>query len=362
MRNAAAVATRPEPSLKATDAASVIRIEFWRQRGQPRTTVVFDTYWRFAVERQALFFARLAGSAPPWTDDPILRAFKFTNAYRASDRTSQYLIRQVIYKGSQVPREVIFRTLLFKLFNRIETWEALRSAIGDISTAGFDPQLYGQVLTNLRIGGGRIYSGAYIMPAVPSGERRPKHVGHLALLARILQDQVPDRLAAAPSLRAVFEALAAVPSFGQFLAYQYAIDLNYGVAFTFEEDDFVVAGPGAREGLAKSFGERDGWSDEELIYWTVERQAREFERRGLQFQDLWGRPLKAIDCQNLYCEIAKYARAAHPSFTRPGGRSRIKQRFVARTDPVKPWYPPKWGLNDRVSAGNHQLTLAQIKP
>jgi hypothetical protein len=31
------------------------------------TTEVFDTYWRFAAERQNVFFRRAAASQPPWT-------------------------------------------------------------------------------------------------------------------------------------------------------------------------------------------------------------------------------------------------------------------------------------------------------
>src|SRR5215217_9668679 len=90
-----------------------------------KPTAVYDTYWRFAVERQEIFFARAAGEPPPWTDDEILAEFKFTNAYRAADRVSQFLIRSVIYR-SDLPdsiEEVFFRTMLFKLFNKIETWE-----------------------------------------------------------------------------------------------------------------------------------------------------------------------------------------------------------------------------------------------
>ena len=52
-------------------------------------TKVFDTYWHFAAERQAIFFRRLRGMAPPWTTDAILRQHKFTNAYRASESSAQ---------------------------------------------------------------------------------------------------------------------------------------------------------------------------------------------------------------------------------------------------------------------------------
>lgn len=78
-----------------------------------KPTVVYETYWRFAAERQAIFFKRFRGFAPPWTDDPVFMQYKFTNVYRASDRVSQYLIKYVIYRGDQSAAEVFFRILLF---------------------------------------------------------------------------------------------------------------------------------------------------------------------------------------------------------------------------------------------------------
>jgi len=103
-----------------------------------KTTPVFEYYWKFAFERQEIFFRRIAGAPPPWTADPILREFKFTNAYRASDRVSQYLIKHVIYVGDQTPDELIFRILVFKMFNRIETWELLEESLGGISLAAYN--------------------------------------------------------------------------------------------------------------------------------------------------------------------------------------------------------------------------------
>ena len=86
-----------------------------------KVTPVFDSYWHFAAERQRVFYSRLEELPAPWTDDPIISVHKFTNAYRASDRVSQYLIKRVIYRKdlSSSPSEVLFRILLFKLFNKI---------------------------------------------------------------------------------------------------------------------------------------------------------------------------------------------------------------------------------------------------
>src|ERR1044071_5703618 len=82
-------------------------------------TKLYDAYWHFAAERQAIFFRRLNGARYPWSKDPILAKYKFTNAYRASDRVSQYLIRKVIYRDDlpATAEEVFFRIILFKLFN-----------------------------------------------------------------------------------------------------------------------------------------------------------------------------------------------------------------------------------------------------
>src|SRR5947208_3253524 len=87
-------------------------------------TPVFDTYWRFAATRQAIYEARLAGEPSPRTDDPVLREHRFTNVFRAADRVSQFLIAEVIYGGGKHDAEdLVFRTLLFKFFNRITTWQ-----------------------------------------------------------------------------------------------------------------------------------------------------------------------------------------------------------------------------------------------
>src|SRR5215831_14462254 len=92
-----------------------------------KTTSVYDTYWQFAAKRQDLFMRRVVGAPAPWTDDPVLASYRFTNVYRAADRVSQYLIRHILYKGLQTEDEIFFRAILFKMFNRIETWKAFIS-------------------------------------------------------------------------------------------------------------------------------------------------------------------------------------------------------------------------------------------
>jgi alpha-glutamyl/putrescinyl thymine pyrophosphorylase clade 1 len=308
-------------------------------------TLVFDTYWRFAVARQALYEARLQGQAAPWTSDPILRRHRFTNCYRASDRVSQFLISQVIYQGSQEPHEVLFRTLLFKVFNRIPTWQRLEAVVGEVSWQEYDYARYERVLSAAFASGERLYSAAYVVPPPAFGEAR-KHANHLRLLELIMATNAPGRVVSAGSLRGAFEVLRSYPAIGDFLAYQYVIDLNYSPMLEYDEMEFVMPGPGARDGIRKCFGRAADGIEADVIRYMADHQEEHFARLGLRFAGLRGRRLQLIDCQNLFCEVDKYARVAHPDVQGISGRTRIKQSFHPVAEPVPAWFPPKWGINE----------------
>lgn len=339
-------------SLDPVPSNSTPQIEIISKSLPATPTVVYDTYWRFAAERQAIFFARMKTSLPPWTSDPILRVHKFTNCYRASDRVSQYLIKHVIYSGSQKPAEVFFRTLLFKIFNRIETWELLTTSFGEVTYADYSFDLYDAVLTQAIESGSRIYSAAYIMPSGgPASPFSKKHRMHLTLLERMMKDELYTKLADSPSMESAFTLLRSYPTIGDFLAYQFVTDLNYSEILNFDEMDFVMPGPGARDGIRKCFSDLGGFDEAGIIRMVMERQEVEFERLGLSFKSLWGRPLQLIDCQNIFCEVDKYARVKHPDIVGITGRQRIKQKFSPITKSIDYWYPPKWGLNDKIESG-----------
>lgn len=317
------------------------------KRRPPTATVVFDTYWRFAAERQEILFRRVQGDSAPWTADPILATYKFTNAYRAADRVSQYLIKHVIYGGAYDERDTVFRVLLFKLFNKTETWRLLEEAHGELVADNFSIEALDQTLNAALRRGAAIYSAAYIMPSGPAHMRQPrKHRMHLELLARLLRDHLPERLVAAGSMSQAYELLLSLPGIGPFLAYQFTVDLNYTRHLKFSEMEFVVPGPGARDGIRKCFESLGDYSEADVIRWVADQQDDAFLARGLQFRSLWGRPLQLIDCQNLFCEVDKYARVHHPDIAGHSGRTRIKQRFSAKEQALSLWFPPKWGINE----------------
>jgi hypothetical protein len=310
---------------------------------------VFDTYWRFAEARQRIYFARLRGLSGPWTDDAILSHYRFTNCFRAADRVSQQLVRQVIYSGDQEWTEVFFRVVLFKLFNRNSTWALLSGDLGTPTWEGYSFAAFDRVLSRAMDAEERLYSAAYVIPPPQLGEVR-KHQNHLRLIELMMASATPTRIVQAASLRDVFEILRSLPAFGNFLAYQFAIDLNYATALDFDEMEFVVPGPGARDGIRKCFGRAADGIEAEIIRYVTDAQEEHFARLGLSFLTLGGRRLQLIDCQNLFCEVDKYARLAHPEIAGISGRTQIKQHYRLDVEPLTAWFPPKWGINDHLAA------------
>jgi alpha-glutamyl/putrescinyl thymine pyrophosphorylase clade 1 len=307
--------------------------------------LVHDAYWRFAAERQEIFHRRVEGQQAPWTENPILDRYKFCNAYRAADRVSQYLIAQVIYNptAQDLPAEDAFmRIILFRLFSKESTWQALEHATGGVRRDTFNPLRLAHTLDELRQSQ-PIYTAAFILCAHDAYGHTTKHRNHLELVKRMFRPSgLGADLAQARSLKDVYEALTAWPMIGPFMGYQLAIDLNYSQHLDFCEDDFTMPGPGAIRGLHKVFSDFGGHTPQQLIMRMVERQEEEFDRLGLTFRDLFGRRLYAIDCQGLFCETDKYSRAAFPQLV--SNRTRIKQEYSPSGLPLDLYFPPKWGV------------------
>ncbi len=310
-------------------------------------TIAFDTYWKFAFERQNIFYKRLNGLSEKLTTDPILKQYKFTNAYRACDRVSQYLIKDVIYEGHNKYSvdDILLRIILFKLFNKIETWELLRSKFGDISVDNFNVSKYKKFLDAEMNRGRVLYSNAYMMASgCKEFNVTRKHHAHLMLIIKMLKDNLAAKLQECRKMSEGYLLLLQYPLIGQFLAYQYITDINYSDLVDFTETEFTIPGPGARDGIRKCFKSLGGLTETEIIKMMTDRQEMEFDRLGLDFKSLDGRPLQHIDIQNIFCETDKYCRVAHPELSGLSGRTKIKQLFKANSKPIKFYFPPKWNV------------------
>lgn len=312
---------------------------------------IYEMYWYFASERQQMFQRRVAGEPGPWTDDPILREFKFCNVFRAADRVSQYMIRDVCYHGEPCTAEDrLFQITAFRTFSKTATWQTVRDILGRYPTLeDLADGSFGNALDQARQRNGGLYTGAFILCATDAYGQSAKHRNHVELFRHMfLHDQLGAKLLKSKSLCAVYKLLHSYPLMGDFMSYQTTIDLNYSALLNFSENEFTQAGPGALRGIRKCFQDTGDYSPAEIVQWMAERQDEEFARLGLPFAGLWGRPLHAIDRQGLFCETDKYCRHAAPELA--SARKRIKARFTPTAKPIRLFFPPKWAINDKLSS------------
>lgn len=303
---------------------------------------VYDTFWYFAYERQNIWYKKLNGEKPPYTEDKILQEYKFCNAYRVLDRVSQYMLKNVIYNGKYYsPKDMLFRILLFKIFNKEDTWEFLVASLGDITLDNFSFKLYDELLQEIRKKGGKIYNDAYISCANKAYGYELKHQNHLALLEEMFfKDDLYEKINKSSCMEDVFNILKSYPLIGDFMAYQLATDINYSNITNYSEDTFTIAGPGAKRGIEKCFEKFSSY--EEVIKEMYNKQEEEFKRLNLDFKYLGGRKLQLIDIQNLFCETDKYLREKRPDLK--SNRVKIKKKYVPKPTKIEYVLPQKWNV------------------
>lgn len=306
---------------------------------------VFDLYWYFACERQNIFWKKINGDPAPWTHDKILQEYKFCNSYRVNDRVSQYLLKNVIYNGNNYNYEdMLFRIILFKLFNKESTWELLSKNFGDILLKDFNTKKYSIVLENAISNGTKIYNDAYISCANKAFGYDRKHDNHLALLDKMFNiDKMQDKIIKCNTMQDAFNIIKGYPLIGNFMAYQLVTDINYSSFVNWKENEFTVAGPGSLRGIKKCFIDKGTMTNEDIIKYMYMHQDEEFKRLNLNFKRIGNRPLQLIDCQNIFCELDKYCRQALPDLK--SNRTKIKKHYVPKKDKIEYIYPPKWEIS-----------------
>lgn len=265
---------------------------------------------------------------------------------------TQYIITDVIQKGSQDPKEVVFRVVLFNTFTKIETWEALVAKLGPLKWSTYSREKYQAVLSAQKSSGQTLYTGAFQKPG-PHFGFTDMYMNHLCLLEALMENQLPEKLLGAPSMADVYEYLISFPGMGDFTTYQLMLNLSYTPLLNFHPNDFSITGPGSISGLIKMFGTRmkqelannkDFGVD--VFRWFVETQNDHFQRLGITFSGLGPKklPLDISDIEHAICEVDKYARMKFPSVKGRDGRTQMKREYKpsGRVYPPKPTLPKAW--------------------
>jgi len=286
-------------------------------------------FWTFVCERHTIWNQRFQlHLPPPWTKDPVLQRYRFTNVYRRLDRGTIFYLHNIA-RLSYSLEEVVFRTLVYRLFNRASTYLTLNSE-GLLTPAEWRVGRAARLLRRLRRDVGPVFTGAFM---VTGSVRRgaPDKIGNYCRLIKEWKEVLPTftvRLRQACTLKELWCVLGELDGIGKFLAYEIATDLDYTNYFTFSEDDFVNPGPGCRRGIDRvvrfdDLGERN-YPYAGVIAELRWHQEEFFAQYDLLFPYWNDYPLTLRDIEHSLCEFSKYMRfrEALAKGVPPRGRAR----------------------------------------
>ena len=108
-------------------------------------------FFDYAQQRHAITLRRAAGMPrEEWTDDPILRQYRFTCVFRELDKTTAWF-RKFVRDPMRSKPEVLLATVVFRLLNRIEVGEAMFNQL-DIEHANIRAVLAWSRQHNVKLG------------------------------------------------------------------------------------------------------------------------------------------------------------------------------------------------------------------
>lgn len=278
----------------------------------------------------------------PWTEDSILKNYRFTSVKRYHDRETIWLIENITENPELDLEEKVWNCILFRTWNKSETSKLLGAPYKKeqyIKGSEYFRPLVDNVVknnpnyvwyTNAFNTGGIKQTWQFQDNAIKSSELKNELESEKNMTLRMffLMDHVNDhqiveKILASESQMEVFETLQLVPGIGPFLAYQIFVDLSYDPEFKFSENEFTVAGPGCRRGIDRVVRDMSGLSYEELIFWIRDNQRGVFS--SIDFHNLMydlpeeDRRLSVIDIENAFCEISKYLKTYYNE-----GRPKVK--------------------------------------
>lgn len=214
-----------------------------------------DVFWYWIKEREEIRKKKEAGAPWPWTRDPVLQEFRFTNVFREHDAVTKWirpLREQYIGDASQ-----IHRILAARFFNRIDVLQEL----DDHALLDRDPLNTIRIEAHLREWRpkGPWTTGAYIINS-PNGMDKLAGVCWMIRQGEGICHELYDQLIKIPpymrSLEASTKFLTQIPHVANFMAYEVVTDLRHTPLLEEAADIHTWAnpGPGAKRGLNRFFG------------------------------------------------------------------------------------------------------------
>jgi hypothetical protein len=203
-----------------------------------------DHFFETARERYRIRQRReVLGQPAPWTDDKIFRSWRFCNVHREHDKTTTWFrenVRQPLEDAGASNVEIVFATMAFRWFNRIETGEKILSSL----VGGWHEDSVRTVLEGVK----PITTGAYMIKTPTGLDKLEGVLWCISNGATYLPKIVPMW---GKSLQLAGRDLLGIEFLGGFLAYELITDLRHTKVLNQANDimTWTNAGPGCARGL-----------------------------------------------------------------------------------------------------------------
>ncbi len=268
----------------------------------------------FIWEREAIRLAKENGHPAPWTADPVLQKYKFTNIRRRDDRVSQWVIKHLMQLNEN-RLDLWFTLLVARLVNWPPTLQALiQSGVLPCSPAKFDAARFESVLEALRATGVKVYSGAYMLyptknPGINKARTVAKYIiGSVVQNASLIHNELwREDLEAGGSIERFVAALSTCFGVSTFMAGQVAADLTYHpdshLSCAADLYSYAPMGPGSLRGLNYLHGRAPFAAWKSGGFTSALQDINNSIANELNITDL-----TLHDVQNCMCEYSKYCR------------------------------------------------------
>lgn len=272
--------------------------------------------WYWIRERERIRVRKESGMPAPWTEDPILSAYRFCCVRREDDRGTIWVRRHIREPYADHPL-LWLMLCIARQINWPDTLTELIAADAWPSSEKFEPSQITAVLSRRRSRGDKIYTGAYMISAPPArGADKQAYIAETVigdLWRRRAEFDPPLR-----GMRRAHELLKASPGWGNFMSYQAVVDMRFTQLLSGTPDiaTWAAAGPGTIRGLNRLHGRA---VDQSLSQETALEEMRAiYEIAHAET----GVAMDLSDVPNALCETDKYLRVLHRE-----GRPRA--RYVA---------------------------------
>lgn len=301
----------------------------------------FEHLHRWVTDRYAVHVKKDVEKKPaPWTSNPIIQEFRFTNVRREHDKETKWVIENVC-NADLNPANKWMNLILFRMINKSETcrnfmpidfenidWQKIVHYDQNLPK---DYTVFTNAFHTIGVKKGACRALGVEMGTVDKPEGTPPLYAVIGYCQQLYNDEkFIHKLGHCVTAQDIFNTLQSVSGIGYFLAYQIFVDYTYCPESPWSENEFVVAGPGARRGLDLIFDNKDGMSYEECLFWLRDNWVSICEWLVLPwnpdkiFVDLApeDRYMNVMSLQNCHCEISKYIRAVNGT-----GRPRNKYHY-----------------------------------